>query len=1096
MIGELRVKRILGETYFEIRNSEQYIRDDVIRPQESISYTFDLEGFCPDAKHRLFFTGETQMFYLWKNEPDAKKMYYEIEDALDCKHAVRDRYCLNLSMKRAEDYVKRTVYETPWPPKLSYLPAYPESDVCQFGISVSADGLAVSDKIGGYIRFVLEVWEKRDGCDPKLTGRTADKRYEIEIPEGSYSMTEILQNVSIPVKTTARAVVTLEGYGYSGNVYFEAPKLVYLYKDEQFNILPAFNTSCTNNDFFDWLGMNLSKKEWPEFRIEINGNQFFEGELFERCHRYAEMEVTIPEGILKSRGNQITFTLISDYHDALPYAFREIAILEQPSGKPFDVICVPTVVDAEKAIPLVLKTSVPYTTIEFRCESGVLSAQEKTQFAEAGLHVLKMKATCFCNGAEFTLASGNVVRSYKITRMVKKECDGVVTGTGDQIYINQCMEDTEEYLCWYIANEVGNLLTIRPAYRWAGSRKVYDETWKKVAHILVDADIAYVHMVDGRDLPGLASNPLETTLDSPLFLGRQMHERDGQIFYWVGVGKPGRVSRMTDAMYNLAQRMYLRDIGHIQNDYSPINYESTEAGIHQCQSRIIDDDMKKTAEYAVEKIASFRGDVLRHSGPSFMSKYFYQAGYDYFSSELMYTTMEVTTAFLRGSAKSYGKQKVGAHHAMQWSSSPHNAPEKYRRYRLALYVSYMHGLHEINTEEGLWHIEEYYTYFHRFNSTCRSYLENQRDFVRYVKSHTRRGNFYTPMAYIHGRYDGTLGFRHAVFGGANGFSECDAEKSWFDLFKLFYPLSKPGESLYRHNCPKMPVGYHSGTPIGNVDAICLDGTVCPLSDYAAVCFAGYHAAMEEDFERLYEYVNNGGIVIMSWAHLSVTTKRDDIENNRFMFVWHRLIERLTEGEPYFIEDTVNGKEVSVCKNICSEGCVYAETDLGNPLVIEIKIGSGKIYFFNAKAYPHNPAIRDAYLNTVARVNAQLISQEPSWITCGNDVAFTVFEHEDGVRDFYVIAVDWYNEPEKEREFVLQVQGMRTKLTLPFGRMIKIAVSGNAACFADSEDGEIHMTAEGHIFVQGVGNMTVFMIIDGVLYRRKLSFDEVPELQIR
>ena len=67
------------EKYFVVRDYKKYLEDDVIRPGNSISYEFDLE--CGDlaARHRLFFTGETQMFYMWKNEPDSKKMYYEID---------------------------------------------------------------------------------------------------------------------------------------------------------------------------------------------------------------------------------------------------------------------------------------------------------------------------------------------------------------------------------------------------------------------------------------------------------------------------------------------------------------------------------------------------------------------------------------------------------------------------------------------------------------------------------------------------------------------------------------------------------------------------------------------------------------------------------------------------------------------------------------------------------------------------------------------------------------------------------------------------------------------------------------------------------
>lgn len=321
------------EQYFPIRDPEEHAQDDLVRTGQSISYAFDLPNVSFSAGHRLFFTGETGMFYLWKNEPDAMKMYQEIEDALDAEHAERSRFCLDLSMQMPEHYTKRVIYETKWPPTLSYLSAYPSSEDCLFGICAKADGLCLDATMeDSCLRFVLELWEKREGVPVNLTGRMADHRYTLEIPVGTYPLTKLELPVKIPVETTAYAVVTLEGRGYAGNVWFECPQLSFPYRGKYLNVLPDFNTSGMDNLFFDWMGVNISKKEWPVFTITINGQIIHDGEIFERCHRYAEMEVAIPAGLLKSVGNSVTFTLNSHYFGTLPYAFREVAIIEQPGG--------------------------------------------------------------------------------------------------------------------------------------------------------------------------------------------------------------------------------------------------------------------------------------------------------------------------------------------------------------------------------------------------------------------------------------------------------------------------------------------------------------------------------------------------------------------------------------------------------------------------------------------------------------------------------------------------------------------------------------------------------------------------------------------
>ncbi len=1069
------------EKYFPIRDPGDCQGDDLIKTGQSVSYSFDLPDARLSASHRLYFTGETRMFYMWKDEPDAMKLYQQIEDALNAEEAERSRFCLDLSMKEPAQYTKRALYETTWPPKLSYLASHPHGDACTFGIYAKAEDLrlAPSDRC---LRMVLEVWEKRPDTPDKLTNRRADRRYEIDIPEGTYSQQKLALPVQIPKDTTAYVAVTLEGRNYSGKVYLEAPFLSFPYHGEELNVLPDFNTCGMENLFFDWMGMNLSKKEWPEFTIAVNGSVIFDGELFERCHRYAEMEVAIPAGLLKEKGNTVTFTLNSRYYGTLPYAFREIAILEQPGGHPFEVIAIPEVANFREDIPILLKTGDEKLTVSFACPSGVLSAPTSVTFPQKGLNVYKLRAKTLCNHAKFTLSAADFEAECTIPRMVEKEADQVITGTGDQIYISQNYEEVEEYLSWYCANHVGNFLTIRPAYRWGGARVLNREAWAMQTRVMNDMGMKYAHMTDGRDLPGLEVNPSVEMLEGPHFLGRQMHEKDGQVFYW-GTGIYGR-SRRVDMFFNQAQRIFMDKPDTTEDAFLPENLYVDNGTVSWLHAENIDGDMKKTGDDAVKKLAHIRNGVPRHTGPSITSKYFYDAGFDHFGAELMYGTMESNTAFLRGSAKAYGKHRYGAHHAMQWSSSPHDAPEKYRRYRLALYIGYIQGITDINTEEGLWRIEEYYAYFNRFSPACKAYLAQQQDFARYVQSHTRRGNFYAPMAYIHGRYDGTVGFGHSVF-GTNVMKECDAEKSWTDLLKLFYPLGRPGDTLYVHDCPPQPIGYHSGTPRGQVDAVPFEGSVNVLPGYKALAFAGYNMATHADMDRILTYLTQGGTVILSWPHLSTTTCRADIEAGRFDIIDHPLTQRMTNGPAAFV--TENG--IDYCANLDDAWSVSHRTEGGLPLKGSLSVGKGKLILFNAKAYPHSEAIRECYLEAVASVSDALIAQEPAWIHCGEDVEFAVYDRE-GCRDIYVLAVDWYNDPEKLRHFTLRIGKTRYNLALKFGTMLKIALCGDKAAFANCEDAEILFLDANTLRVFGAGDaMTLTVAASGTLTTYPLHFGD-------
>ncbi len=1063
------------ERYFAVRTPKQHQADDLIRTGQSVSYAFDLPDADLSACHRLFFTGETGMFYQWKDEPDAMKMYQEIEDALDAEHAERSRFCLDLSMKKPECYTKRVLYETTWPPTLSYLSAYPGGEDCLFGICAKAEGLCLDATEASCLRFVLEIWEKREGVPANQTGRRADRRYVVDIPTGTYPLTKIEIPVKLPVETTAYVAATLEGRGYSGKVWVECPQLAFSYRGAYLNALPDFNTSGMDNLFFDWMGVNISKKEWPEFTIALNGQIIHDGELFERCHRYAEMEVAIPAGLLKPSGNRVTFTLNSRYFGTLPYAFREVAILEQPGGYPFAVVALPEVANIREDIPVLIKTAEAGMTVAFACADGALTAPVAMTFPERGLNVYPLRAHTLCNGAVFTLSAEGKTVECVIPRMIEREADDVITGTSDQVYVSQNPDEVEEYLAWYIANHVGNFLTTRPIYRWGGARTLNPDAWALQTRICNGMGIKYAHMTEGRDLPGIGANPSVEMLAGEHFLGRQFHEKDGQMFYW-GTSIFG-ANRRRDMYYNLAQRLFLDDPDHTDDSFRPENFFSLCGRVTWNHTENVGGDMRKMGEDATAKLARMRNGTPRHTGPSILSRYFYEAGFDHFGAELMYGTMETNTPFLRGTAKAYGKHRFGAHHAMQWSSSPHDAPEKYRRYRLALYVGYMQGITDINTEEGLWHIEEYYSYFHRFTATCRAYLRHQQDFCRYVLAHTRRGQFYAPMAYIHGRYDGTVGFGHSVF-GVSGLRECDAEKSWSELLKLFYPLSRPGDSIYIHDCPARPVGYYTGTPRGQVDAVPLSGSVNVLPNYRAVAFAGYNMATVEDLDRISAYLAQGGTVILAWPHLSTTTSRAEIEANRFALLDHPLTRRLTAGAAEFAPTTVEGCDVEICTNLASDAVITARTAEGLPLRAAFAVGQGRLVLINAKAYPHHAAIRALYTETVRATHDALIADELAWISCGEDIEFAVYAHENGNRDIYVLAVDWYNDPDCARAFTLRLGDDCYAMQLPFGQMMKIAVCGSRAAFANVEDAEIVFSDSDTVRVSGLGEGTVLTVADG------------------
>jgi hypothetical protein len=259
------------------------------------------------------------------------------------------------------------------------------------------------------------------------------------------------------------------------------------------------------------------------------------------------------------------------------------------------------------------------------------------------------------------------------------------------------------------------MLTIRPTYRWNGTRTVNTVLYQQIGALLDAMGMHYSHMLDGRELPGCNANPTVAELNTPHFLGRQTHEFDGQFVYW---GERDVTSDLSAQMfYDLFLRMDRYHSERMHQRYVPENVHYTATKQYIFRSPDAPGDMQGAAERFVRSLADTRKSALRHTGPSTLFKYFYQAGYRWVGAELMYSPTELTIAALRGARDVYGG-KTGAHLAVQWSTTPHDTESRYRRYRLALFISYMQGIDEINTEEGLWRLEEFYNYHHRFSPAC------------------------------------------------------------------------------------------------------------------------------------------------------------------------------------------------------------------------------------------------------------------------------------------------------------------------------------------------------------------------------------------
>jgi len=1066
------VRNMSFETYKSF--FEDYEDGITVRPQKTAEFNFSTE-LKTDKKYRLFVVGETAMHYLWKNEPDTPYLYRLITDALDSENANQDHFCLDLSCKTEKNYIKRVYKKVLWRPVLSYLGMAIVPEQWKSGLSVKAENLRISDN--GFLRMRVDVRLKKDGVSRHSVHASPDKTYIINIPEGTYDWQKLARDIEIPFDT-ANVCVFVEGKSYSGKVWVERPILF----GENQNLLPDFAPTVTDREKFEWTAQYLSRKEWPEFEVKLNGETIFCDEVFERCHTCSEWEIALPKKHLKEN-NKLEIKLISDYHDTLPYCIKELGIIEQPDA-PVSIISTSNVGVANGKAYVLLHINKPCTLkLEYLNEN--LSGKTEYIFDEAGYHGISIDCKNPCSNAEFKIICDKTVINGNIDRIVIKENDNVIAGTGDMVYIAQDLDYMMEFLAWYVSNNIGNFLTFRPIYRWCGTKIINHECWKPFIKVLNELGMKYVIICDGRELPGLNANPGDELLEGEGYLGRQAHENDGAIFYWWQRGVKNEPAE--EQWHDLCLMAFNEDPEHSNCRFSPASYINDGEVLKRYINKDYPRDMKFAEKYTSDQLRAITNGETRHTGPSVLFKAFKNAGYDWVGAETMYSTFEPQMAFLRGFCKANDMDSFGVHHALQWSSSPFDDIQHSDRYRLALYLSYMLGVTDINTEEGLWRMEEYFLHPHRFTEACKEHLKQHQDFYNYIKTHTRSGEFYTPFAFVNGKHDGfTLFALDNMWGWEQTPSTC-AEISWHELLKIIYPLSRPQEVLYRHGLKdcKKPVGYFTGTPEGNADVVPIESTVEKFSAYKLLVFAGYNMCESEEAEKLLDYVKQGGKVILTRAHLTNTTDYEKIRNFDMTFENHAF--SFAEGTPEFKDN--------ICLNPTPCDEVLETTADGLPLVMKYKIGKGEVILFNTKVYPAHESIWNIYKKLVEAEIKKATQTENVWTETGLDMGTAVYKQADGSTHVYFLAVDWYNGRDGIRNGKLLVGNKAYEVSLPFGVMTKAVVKDRLAVWPLSESGEVIKIDSNKAIVQGKGLVEFTLAKDGLTKTTTIDFTQNPVAEI-
>ena len=1059
---------MLYETRSIIWESEKSIKagDDFTIKFDSNQLLLPVDCLSTDFRYKLWLRGDVDVQQNWMFEGGYPLLYRDIDDALCTTHTNESQFSLHFDLKKhlGRNYPRRAYCKVACPPELS--PQFPVPGgglgIWNFSISAKAENLILEN--GGQVGVKFEVWTHQQGYKDGDINPAPQNTFELFFDVGSYDF----QTYSMPIEITQEMtmiLVTVFALEATGSLWVENPSLK---SDDNQQLLPQFTLSNSHHEYMNWMGENLSHKDWTDIQPVVNDVTLPVQSIFQRCHRGCEFELSLPEGLIHEGVNTITLRNVNNYHAPLPYKLMQVALLHE-LAQDFNVISFPKTAIADHSYAILVATNQSDLTLEISSSNTGLIFPKTKVCPTKGLHVIK--GTVGGSGTDIgvTITANGVSKTTILERIVVREHDNVITGTSDSIYIPQDnFQLMQELLAWYFHNQLGNFITFRPVYRWTGGRVLAPETWEEIRRICTELEVPFCHIIDGRELPGMNANPTKAMLDSPFFVGNQGHERDGSGYYWRQRRAVG-----SDLLFH---EVFNKQHQHPDYTYSsPIIYK--DHGNYLYYDPVSPKNMQEAAEQFVKISKSALNGIKRHTGPSVLFKYFFEAGLEVGGAEIMYGPQEIILAALRGASIAYHRNEFIAHLAVQWSSTPHDTPERYLRYQLSLFSSYLQGVNHINTEEGLYRMEELFTTYDRFSDGCMGHKKIQQEFAKFVATHTRRGNMVNPIAMLHGRFDAWVCFTRQNAWGHYGdeWKFGAPEESW-DLLKLFYPDSNLN-AVYSHPCPNEPQGFFSRTPYGNVDILPIEASIEVLNQYPFMAFMGYNATLPQQIEKLVTYVEQGGTLLLSWAHLNT-----QIDRNEIIYSDPKLVDTqsLTGCTPDgYITGDCNARLGVLPDTMTLE--VLKRDKNNHPLVLCNQIGKGKVLIVNTAEFPAHPEIRPTYLDCLKTLTEKTMAKQypKGWMIGEDYVETAVYDNLDGSRVIYAINTNWWDQEKQIAHTKLHLGDCILDLSIPRGFISTLTLTNNfGVLVSDNETEVLAVTCDDdylNVSIQGKGE-TILTII--------------------
>lgn len=410
-----------------------------------------------------------------------------------------------------------------------------------------------------------------------------------------------------------------------------------------------------------------------------------------------------------------------------------------------------------------------------------------------------------------------------------------------------------------------------------------------------------------------------------------------------------------------------------------------------------------------------------------------RAGFDRTDHEVVYNAeTELSYSAHKGAVLTFGGDRFGVDMAMVWYGGNQHDALWFRRWRTSLFHAYLRGADPIYTEHGLMDYKALGKNLGTGAAEVKRFRKAVAELVKFARHNKRPAGLpLAGMTFILGRGDGfanTAGIVQTHQWGQrenDRFLLTDAEKSW----KLFELLYRRRDWIDRERCGERD--YSGNPPFGQADVLPFDAPDELLSRYRTAVFLGRNVMDEELYGKLVRFVQNGGVLLMTAAHLNTSA---DPEGGVFApcndgdwselfgvrctgagkarFKYGLKFVKNPEGadlhlplwsvfcDPKFSCGAFPMNDLELAGGeivaVQSEGFADKDFDFASaPAVVAKRLGKGTAILVNANIHPGNDALKDLYSLLLLACAAECAEHCELKIEASDRVRYSAYRTGDG-----------------------------------------------------------------------------------------------------